>query len=542
MAEKKRTSTSSKNLSMLNERLENVSPQKLLEISYGPTGFLDFQKEVWGETTTDTVRRLQDASVDLMSDKRRTELGDFLRLGLSDEKTREQFKNNVVSSLGSEQYYDNALKAHLNPQEYRDWESKSNEWKPRFSSMSDNKFSKLDYNSDLTDMYVRPYVPKKTNAPLPNNPVPTPSPASNAIPSSSAEGKTLWESAEDWYNARREQKIEKEARYLASKYDDTTEKDAAVRQDQIKTILKDSVNSKQELDQMSFDRLYMNDQLNISNEKMERLSSINTAKLSGYLTIEGSRFLNQSQLEKSLQYAKNEIKKDSGSNLHAFGIRTGWSHSAAQAAQASRSERLAAFFRLANPFGASSREILSSNLGRMTSELKIQNAKSGSFGRVFGRMGTASNVLFTGAVALQSEDPLNEFVATTALTWGVQHGWRKGKALGSLAMYGGDVTGVATFLGRHTPRVLMGGLMGGAVGAIGYGSFKLQTDLTRSDSNIVGAIRNFTTRENSVNIQDSQLTLTMRQQALQKLSSSALNNRGQLLGNEADVLRGNYSG
>ena len=542
MAEKKRTSTSSKNLSLLNERLENVSPQKLLEISYGPTGFLDFQKEVWGETTTDTVRRLQDASVDLMSDKRRTELGDFLRLGLSDEKTREQFKNNVVSSLGSEQYYDNALKAHLNPQEYRDWESKSNEWKPRFSSMSDNKFSKLDYNSDLTDMYVRPYVPKKTNAPLPNNPVPTPSPASNAIPSSSAEGKTLWESAEDWYNARREQKIEKEARYLASKYDDTTEKDAAVRQEQIKTILKDSVNSKQELDQMSFDRLYMNDQLNISNEKMERLSSINTAKISGYLTIEGSRFLNQNQLEKSLQYAINEAKKDYGNNLHAFGIRTGWSHSAAQAAQASRLERAGAFFRLANPIGASSREILSSNLGRMTSELKIQNAKSGSFGRVFGRMGTASNVLFTGAVALQSDDPLNEFVATTALTWGVQHGWRKGKALGSLAMYGGDVTGVATFLGRHVPRVLTGGLMGGAVGAIGYGSFKLQTDLTKSDSNIVGAIRNFTTRENSVNIQDSQLTLTMRQQALQKLSSSALNNRGQLLGNEADVLRGNYNG
>ena len=542
MAEKKRTPTFSENLSLLNERLESVSPQKLLEISYGPTGFLDFQKELWGETTTDNVRRLLDASVDLMSDKRRTELGDFLRLGLSNKDTREQFKNNVVSSLGSEQYYDNALKAHLTPQEYRDWESKSNEWKPRFSNMSDNKFTKLDYNSDLTDMYVRPYVPKKTNAPLPNNPVPTPSPASNAIPSSSSEGKTLWESAEDWYNARREQKIEKEARYLASKYDDTTEKDSAVRQEQIKTILKDSANSKQELDQMSFDRLYMKDQLNISNEKMERLSSINTAKLSGYLTIEGSRFLNQSQLEKSLQYAKNEIKKDSGSNLHAFGIRTGWSHSAAQAAQASRLERAGAFFRLANPVGASSREILSSNLGRMTSELKIQNAKSGSFGRVFGRMGTASNVLFTGAVALQSEDPLNEFVATTALTWGVQHGWRAGKALGSLAMYGGDVTGAATFLGRHAPRVLMGGLMGGAVGAIGYGSFKLQTDLTKSDSNIVGAIRNFTTRENSVNIQDSQLTLTMRQQALQKLSSSALNNRGQLLGNEADVLRGNYSG
>ena len=517
MAEKKRTPTFSENLSLLNERLENVSPQKLLEISYGPTGFLDFQKELWGETTTDNVRRLQDASVDLMSDKRRTELGDFLRLGLSDKTTREQFKNNVVRSLGSERYYDNALKAHLTPQEYRDWESKSNEWKPRFSR-------------------------------LPNNPVPTPSPASNAIPSSSAEGKTLWESAEDWYNAKREQKIEKEARYLASKYDDTTEKDATVRQEQIKTILKDSVNSKQELDQMSFDRLYMNDQLNISNEKMERLSALDrlmspeASKAGAYLTIEGSRFLNQIQLERSLDYAKNEAIKDSGSNLHAFGLRTGWSHSAAQAAQASRLERAGAFFRLANPVGASSREILSSNLGRMTSELKIQNAKSGSFGRVFGRMGTASNALFTGAVALQSDDPLNEFVATTALTWGVQHGWRSGKALGSLAMYGGDVTGAATFLGRHAPRVLMGGLMGGAVGAIGYGSFKLQTDLTKSDSNIVGAIRNFTTRENSVNIQDSQLTLTMRQQALQKLSSSALNNRGQLLGNEADVLRGNYNG
>ena len=44
MAEKKRTPTFSENLSLLNERLESVSPQKLLEISYGPTGFLDFQK------------------------------------------------------------------------------------------------------------------------------------------------------------------------------------------------------------------------------------------------------------------------------------------------------------------------------------------------------------------------------------------------------------------------------------------------------------------------------------------------------------------
>ena len=109
-------------------------------------------------------------------------------------------------------------------------------------------------------------------------------------------------------------------------------------------------------------------------------------------------------------------------------------------------------------------------------------------------------------------------------------------------MYGGEVKGVASFIGRHGARTAMGGLAGGALGAAGYTAFKLQTDLTKSDSTIVQTVKSFTTRENSVNIQDSQMTLTMRQQALQKLSSSALNNRGQLLGSEAEVLRGSFNG
>lgn len=545
MAEK-RTPTFSENVSLLNERLESMSPKDFLKTAYTKKGFLGFQENIWGEDVSKRMKGLQDYTLGMFVKNRHEEMSDFLRSGLSNDSSKTLFKNNLVKSLGSSGSFDNILKAHLDSQEFDKWNSNANIWKPGFENMANNTFSPLKYNSDLSDMYVRPYNNKP---PLPANPVPVPSSGTNAIPSSSAEeGKTIWESIKDWHSAKREEKIEKEAKYLASKYDERTESDADMRQQQIKSILRDNQNSKKELDQMSFDRLYMNDQLNISNEQLDRRSELNrlmspeASKAGAYLTIEGSRFLDKAQLEKSLDYARNESIKDSGRDLHAFGIRSGWSHSAAQAAQASRLERARTFFKLANPFGASSRELLNSNLGRMTSEMKIQNAKGGSFGRVFGRVGTASNVVIAGAMALQSDNPFNEFVATTALTWGVQKGWRDGKALGSLAMYGGEVTGVGTFLGRHASRVAVGGLAAGALGAIGYGGFKLQTDLTKSDSNVVQMVKNFTTRENSVNIQDSQLTLTMRQQALQKLSSSALNNRGQLLGNEADVLRGNFNG
>lgn len=238
---------------------------------------------------------------------------------------------------------------------------------------------------------------------------------------------------------------------------------------------------------------------------------------------------------KALTYMKRDSLHAEGKAIGLFGMKDGHVPSKKALEAAGKGSR--ALYALKTTaeaipgvglFTAAGRDVYASNMGILTAHSKIQMANSGIIGKLAIGLGTGLTGLATAYTAANADNVAIEMMATTAMSIGLQSGWRSGKAISSAI--GG--TG-------HIPRVALGAL-GGATGAIvGYGSFKALEDLGSSNSVLVGLANKISKRENMYNgPQDTRVSATMRQAALQKLSSSSLNNRGQLLGNEAQTLRG----
>ena len=245
-----------------------------------------------------------------------------------------------------------------------------------------------------------------------------------------------------------------------------------------------------------------------------------------YLTDKNARFLDRKGVRMSVEQAANEAAKDQGTGLGKFSSQTGWNHSLAQARAASVGERTNAFLNSANILGGSSRESLLNSIGMLTADQKVQIAKAGGLNKIFTQGGVALGGVFTAGYALQSEDVGNEMIASTAASWGIMQGWRAGRDFGSILR------------ASHVTRVGFGAVGAASTAALGYGAIKAFSDLTSNESFIVDAAKNFASKEIFSKNQESDLALTLRQRSIQKLASSALNNRGQLLGNEAQVLKG----
>lgn len=245
-----------------------------------------------------------------------------------------------------------------------------------------------------------------------------------------------------------------------------------------------------------------------------------------YLTDKNARFLDRKGVRMSVEQAANEAAKDEGTGLGKFSSQTGWNHSVAQARAASVGERTNAFLNSANILGGSSRESLLNSIGMLTADQKVQITKSGGLSKIFTKGGVALGGVVTAGYALQSEDVGNEMIASTAASWGIMQGWRAGRDFGSILR------------ASHVTRVGFGAVGAASTAALGYGAIKAFSDLTSNESFIVDAAKNFASKEIFSKNQESDLALTLRQRSMQKLASSALNNRGQLLGNEAQVLKG----
>ena len=245
-----------------------------------------------------------------------------------------------------------------------------------------------------------------------------------------------------------------------------------------------------------------------------------------YLTDKNARFLDRKGVRMSVEQAANEAAKDQGTGLGKFSSQTGWDHSVAQARAASVGERTNAFLNSANILGGSSRESLLNSIGMLTADQKVKIAKEGGLSKIFTQGSVALGGVFTAGYALQSEDVGNEMIASTAASWGIMQGWRAGRDFGSILR------------ASHVTRVGFGAVGAASTAALGYGAIKAFSDLTSNESFIVDAAKNFASKEIFSKNQESDLALTLRQRSMQKLASSALNNRGQLLGNEAQVLKG----
>lgn len=239
----------------------------------------------------------------------------------------------------------------------------------------------------------------------------------------------------------------------------------------------------------------------------------------------------QDDMTKHLKSALAEKAKDEGTgNLGEFSIKSGTTHTLEQArAVAEKQGRKALLRDLGGHLvGASAKESLLNSLGLMTADQKRLYSRPG-MGNWVMRNGIRSAGIFNVYTGLTSDDPLVDVGANIASAFGGQIGWRGGKALANV-MFGSKV--------GHASRVFLGGTLGAVGLAVPMLAGEAIKDVTKQDSYIGKKAKHSYAQEYNVEDRSSQMALTMRQAGLQKLSSSHLNDRGMLLGNEAAILRG----
>lgn len=234
--------------------------------------------------------------------------------------------------------------------------------------------------------------------------------------------------------------------------------------------------------------------------------------------------------EEVWRHGLNEALKDQGKNLwNSPGVYTGFAVTKTQLEKATFAERVkyaAGTLADTSLVTAAGRDMLLGNAGWLSRTAKIQMLRSNIFSRTL-QTGFAIGPAALGLYAANdSENPANSLIVSTLAGTSLQAGWRYGKALGSVVS------------NSTLSRVAFGAPTAALSGLSTWAAIAGIMDLGSNDSRLVGAAKKFSTKEAFSFTPDSKVTATMRQRALQKLSSSSMNSRGQLLGNEAMILRG----
>lgn len=230
------------------------------------------------------------------------------------------------------------------------------------------------------------------------------------------------------------------------------------------------------------------------------------------------------------QYAKGafeaDIKRNKGQFTLKAGAENGYGFGLKGAMSSSRSANLAS---MAFHGPGVAAEGLLNSLGLMTRQQRLA-FKSGG---VMSKLGTATIPLIGAGILVSSmvngENPSD--VGSMALTSaGLLTGLHTGMRLG------GALTPANTAM--RGAGLFTGGLIGAATGlAITGGAAYVARDMTSSQSSIANFARKRSKREELTSTFQNNATLTMRQKALQQISSAEMNGRGQVLGNEANMLK-----
>lgn len=166
------------------------------------------------------------------------------------------------------------------------------------------------------------------------------------------------------------------------------------------------------------------------------------------------------------------------------------------------------------------------------------------------KLGLLASVGFT---TMSYGDPSEIVTNQLSYAAGLQ-GWRIGSSFGGVLGSGFGLTdwNKSEFKNLlHTSKTLTkAGLMRGGAGLIGgitgfglgiaavQGASALASDMITNESKIRKIAKDFTTRTATMDTSNTRQSLTIRQQALNKLARSGLNDRAMLLGNESRVLKG----
>lgn len=210
----------------------------------------------------------------------------------------------------------------------------------------------------------------------------------------------------------------------------------------------------------------------------------------------------------------------------------GWGMGMKNAVAASRAEHFGRFLSFANPVGAAARSGWAESLGFVTEADRIRSKTATNF---LGRMMPAAAPIAAGGLVAfgmyDMQDPGE--IASNLLAGGAMiNGFRMGKALGA----------TLTPQNASVLRPLGMGVLGtaGAIGGIAAvaGAYGILNDATSNDSHIRKLSKKIATKEMYARTDDTRQSLTARQQTLNKLAKSGLNDRAQLLGNEALALKG----
>lgn len=180
------------------------------------------------------------------------------------------------------------------------------------------------------------------------------------------------------------------------------------------------------------------------------------------------------------------------------------------------------------------RENFANALGFLTKNQKAQVAKGGFLSSVF-HAGIPLSAVAGIALNAHNNGTAMDYVSDYAIPEvGMYAGWRVGKSVG----FGiGSKMGLGT-AGRFAMGIA-GGVAAGVSGTLlGYGIGQAIGSLSKSNNAIKRSHHEIIHSDFTNKFIQSKSTLTHRQQALQQLSKSALNNRGALMGNEALVLKG----
>jgi hypothetical protein len=183
------------------------------------------------------------------------------------------------------------------------------------------------------------------------------------------------------------------------------------------------------------------------------------------------------------------------------------------------------------------REDFANTMGMLTKEQKSMVAKGGALNRMFHMAIPAATAFGLGSTIMEGGDGMDYMADVAAPEVGAFAGWRTGKSMGFAV---GKATGMRT--GAKFLTGVAGGVAGGVVGgAIAMGI----ADTIRSSADSNNYVKQLGGKANNVDLKmdfaqnESTIShLTHRRRTMDKLSKSALNDRGQVMGNEAMILKG----
>lgn len=172
--------------------------------------------------------------------------------------------------------------------------------------------------------------------------------------------------------------------------------------------------------------------------------------------------------------------------------------------------------------GSMHKENFLNSIGMLTSRQK----RVGGFMNKFVGVGASGFM----AYSLMSGDKIEDVASMSLSGFGLLAGFRPAKEVG----HGIAKAFGAGRAGSYGVGLLTGGVVGAAVG-LTLGALPYAANGNNAVQRFAGSV-NKPTLFNDVQV--SRDSLTQRQKMIQKLAKSGLNDRGQLLGNEAAIIRG----